>query len=267
MYDRHNRHISSFDAMRLIDGEMSPAEAALAQGHLDDCATCRAILEQTRQSLDELTRIATSYKASMLGHKAVSRLLESKLTGISSDLPKAAWHYTFFRKPVPYLRYALPVFAAAIFLGTISYSYRLHNSSQKMVVLLPDRKLTPGAARPVKISDLCSAADYNDDLDPAVDPPKQMTIFHEYGISPEDSKRDFQVDYLINPQLGGVNDVSNLWPQPYNSEWNAKAKDELERHLHQMVCERKIELADAQHDIAVNWIDAYKKYFHTSKPI
>ena len=75
------------------------------------------------------------------------------------------------------------------------------------------------------------------------------------------------MDYLINPQLGGVDDVRNLWPQPYSSEWNARAKDELERHLHQMVCDHKIELADAQREIAENWIDAYKKYFHTSKPI
>jgi hypothetical protein len=34
-----------------------------------------------------------------------------------------------------------------------------------------------------------------------------------------------------------------------------------------MVCEQKIELADVQREIAANWIDAYKKYFHTSKPI
>lgn len=267
MYDRHDRHISSFDAMRLIDCEMSSTEAALAQRHLDDCATCRTMLEQIRESLGELNRIATSYKAPILDHGAASNLLESKLTAISSELPKATWHDAIFRKTVPYLRYALPVVAAVIFLGTISYSYRLHISSQKVLVFLPDRKLTPGAVRSVKVSDLCSVPDDNDDLDPAVDPPRQMTVFHEYGISPEDSKRDFQVDYLINPQLGGVSDVRNLWPQPYSSEWNAKAKDELERHLHRMVCERKIELADAQRDIAANWIDAYKKYFHTSKPI
>jgi hypothetical protein len=34
-----------------------------------------------------------------------------------------------------------------------------------------------------------------------------------------------------------------------------------------MVCAREIDLATAQHDIAVDWIAAYRKYFRTSEPI
>jgi hypothetical protein len=33
-----------------------------------------------------------------------------------------------------------------------------------------------------------------------------------------------------------------------------------------MVCERKISLSEAQREIASNWIEAYKKYFHTEEP-
>jgi hypothetical protein len=36
------------------------------------------------------------------------------------------------------------------------------------------------------------------------------------GIADVPSK-DYQVDYLINPQLGGTDDIRNLWPQPYGT--------------------------------------------------
>ena len=59
---------------------------------------------------------------------------------------------------------------------------------------------------------------------------------------------------------------SNLWPQPYSSTWNARVKDQLEDHLHELVCQGKVQLVTAQSDIASNWIAAYKRYFNTDKP-
>ena len=73
--------------------------------------------------------------------------------------------------------------------------------------------------------------------------------------------------YLIDPDLGGSDDVRNLWPEPYSSTWNAHVKDALEDHLRELVCAEKISLAQAQHDISVDWISAYKKYFHTGTPL
>jgi hypothetical protein len=68
--------------------------------------------------------------------------------------------------------------------------------------------------------------------------------------------------------LGGVEEIHNLWPEPYTSPgWNAHMKDALEEHLHQLVCAGKLDLSTAQRDIATDWISAYKKYFHTDKPL
>jgi hypothetical protein len=68
--------------------------------------------------------------------------------------------------------------------------------------------------------------------------------------------------------LGGGDDIRNFWPQPYGAPvWNANVKDALEDHLHRMVCEGKLDLATAQHDISKNWITAYKKYLNTDKPL
>ncbi len=34
-----------------------------------------------------------------------------------------------------------------------------------------------------------------------------------------------------------------------------------------MVCAGEVDLATAQRDIATDWIAAYKKYFHTDRPL
>jgi len=68
--------------------------------------------------------------------------------------------------------------------------------------------------------------------------------------------------------LGGADDIRNLWPEPrYDTVWNSFVKDQLEDYLHHAVCGGKIGLPVAQHEIATNWIAAYKKYFHTDRPL
>jgi len=44
-------------------------------------------------------------------------------------------------------------------------------------------------------------------------------------------------------------------------------KDELEGLLPTLVCRGAVDLATAQREIAANWIAAYKKYFHTDRPV
>ena len=74
------------------------------------------------------------------------------------------------------------------------------------------------------------------------------------------------MDYLITPDLGGTESIRNLWPQPYSARWNARVKDQLETRLHQLVCEGKLDLATAQHDISSDWIGAYRKYVGGNAP-
>jgi hypothetical protein len=128
---------------------------------------------------------------------------------------------------------------------------------------LPRRTLTPGASRPVRFNDLCQRNDL--DNDPPVDPSLQQAVFREYGL-PSSSQNAYELDYLISPTLGGSVDIKNLWPQPYSATWNARMKDELEDHLHQLVCDQKVQLETAQHQLATDWIAAYKHYFNTDVP-
>jgi hypothetical protein len=129
----------------------------------------------------------------------------------------------------------------------------------------PIHALTPGATNPVELSALCSLND--DDLDPKVSAEKADAVFRAYGMD-EKAARAYQVDYLINPQLGGNDQIENLWPEPYHATvWNATAKDALETRLHKMVCDQQIDLGSAQRELATDWIAAYKKYFHTQRPV
>jgi hypothetical protein len=80
--------------------------------------------------------------------------------------------------------------------------------------------------------------------------------------------RCHEVDYLITPALGGGDDLRNLWPHSYSATiWNAAIRDARESHLRELVCGGNLDLAEAQREIAANWIVAYKKYFRTDVPL
>ena len=85
-------------------------------------------------------------------------------------------------------------------------------------------------------------------------------VYLEYGI-PTHKPGDYEVDHLISLELGGSNSVRNLWPQSFKSQpLNAHVKDEIENKLHEMICNGKISVSQAQQEIAHDWTAAYSKY-------
>jgi hypothetical protein len=72
---------------------------------------------------------------------------------------------------------------------------------------------------------------------------------------------DYEVDHLIPLDLGGSNDITNLWPQPRKAQdWTADKKDRLEHVLGHEVCEHKVPLEVAQQEISQDWTAAYTKH-------
>jgi len=136
-------------------------------------------------------------------------------------------------------------------------------SSQPSLAQSPNPRLTPGATLPVTQADICTAHRSATHL---VLASVGKHVFEEYGIRNPQPRR-YELDYLIDPALGGSDDARNLWPQPYTATWNAHVKDALEEHLRGLVCAGEITLAQAQSDISMDWISAYKKYFHTARPL
>jgi hypothetical protein len=73
--------------------------------------------------------------------------------------------------------------------------------------------------------------------------------------------KHFEEDHLIALSAGGApKDPRNLWPEPRISECGAEKKDQLEIVLYKMVCSQEITLAEAQHRMTTNWIDAWKQH-------
>jgi len=125
---------------------------------------------------------------------------------------------------------------------------------------VPNPALTPGVVDPAKTLDVICVPGYTSQ--PGVRNVTQATknaVFKEYNV---DSKADqFEIDHLISLELGGSNDIHNLWPEAYNTKpLNAHVKDVLENKLHALVCSHKADLAAVQHDIALDWRAAYVKY-------
>ncbi len=128
----------------------------------------------------------------------------------------------------------------------------------------PIAYLTPGATRPVTVADLCTTRRA---------PPRAITarvrqaVIRDYSMEHVPA-HDYELDYLITPELGGSDDRRNLWPERYSSDsWNARVKDELEELLPKLVCAGKLPLETAQRDMATDWIAAYKKYYNTDRPL
>jgi hypothetical protein len=91
-------------------------------------------------------------------------------------------------------------------------------------------------------------------------------VFEEYGLQGNHTgyckgNEGCEVDHLISLELGGSNDIKNLWPESYDQEtWGAHVKDQLENDLHRMMCMGNMSLKDAQDGISGDWIQFYKKY-------
>jgi hypothetical protein len=140
--------------------------------------------------------------------------------------------------------------------------------------ILPDPKLTPGATLDVPLSKLCvkgyasSVRNVPQSVKNAVYAEYHVTTTAGTSEGTETLGKEYEVDHLISLELGGSNDIKNLWPQSYTGEWNAHVKDALEDRLHALVCAANptITLEQAQKAISSNWIKEYKKVFGVTKP-
>ena len=124
---------------------------------------------------------------------------------------------------------------------------------------LPDPVLTPGAIRAVTMAQVCIKGSSGKARN--VPNSVKRQVYKAYGIV-NAAPGEYEVDHLISLELGGSNDIKNLWPQSYiTTPWNAHLKDKLETRLHALVCRGMLTLEEAQKAISSNWIAAYQKYF------
>ena len=84
-----------------------------------------------------------------------------------------------------------------------------------------------------------------------------------WGISGNPGR--IEEDHLISLELGGApKDSRNLWPEKGGIP---NPKDRLENLLRSLVCSAQLSLADAQAEIAGNWVRSYRNRFGEPPPI
>lgn len=115
-----------------------------------------------------------------------------------------------------------------------------------ILALLVNLHLTPGMARPLSKADICSTTWGKDVRHVTLSMKKQ--VFAAYGI-PWGQHSLYEVDHLIPRELGGADDVRNLWPELWP---DAHTKDHEENRLHRAVCAGTISLKSAQ-DEMIHW--------------
>lgn len=148
----------------------------------------------------------------------------------------------------------------------VAFALLLAASSHAFASDLPDPVLTPGAINPDVTQDNIQQTICMRGFTKRIRPPAYFTNklkkrqLRQYGYV-DTNPRHYEEDHLIALSIGGApDDARNLWPEPRMSEWNAEKKDRLEFVLYKMVCANEISLAEAQHAMATNWIEAWKRY-------
>ena len=126
---------------------------------------------------------------------------------------------------------------------------------------LPDSACTPGAIFPnATQQDICKSGYSRSVRNVPVSEKDQA--YAEYGIT-HHSTGQYEVDHLVSLELGGSNDIANLWPEAASPKPGFHEKDKVENYLHGQVCSGAIALPEAQKEIATNWLAVYNRMSQT----
>lgn len=251
-----------------VDGELPVDEAKKVQEHLTGCWTCRTRMQEIENTIADFIHLREAAVPQLPPADGPRALLKLRLAQLAESSRPTLWQRitpTGLQKHVwgPALGISVAVLIG-IFGVRVIHPDR-HLPREVEIRSVPDPRLTPGATLPLTRNDVCGG----DVVETAHVVPVSVAkkVFAAYGVD-KPEPRAYEVDYLITPALGGSDNIRNFWPQPYrNTLWNAHIKDALEDHLRELVCRGEVDLTTAQHEIAADWIGAYKKYFHTQVPL
>ena len=262
-------HVSDGELLLLADeGALSARRRSRALAHVAECPRCARRRAELAAATSEVGQVCRERSISMAPLHVARARLRSAMDVRPRRRPAAGW------SPLAAGALGAAAVLVAVILSWSAVDRRPSGLSSAppaadgaggaFGLWLPRPDLTPGSVRAVRVADICGDALAGG---PAVASQVPRQVFEAYGV---DYRRagDYELDFLITPELGGASDASNLWPQPYRSVvWNAYVKDELERHLRRLVCQGALDLATAQRELAGDWIAAYKRRFNTERPL
>jgi hypothetical protein len=122
---------------------------------------------------------------------------------------------------------------------------------------LPDSACTPGDIITSATKSVICKSGYARTVRNVPDSEKNQD-YAEYDIT-HHSTGQYEVDHLVSLELGGSNDISNLWPELASPTPGFHQKDLVENYLHNQVCSGAVSLQQAQIEIATNWLAVYNQ--------
>lgn len=144
---------------------------------------------------------------------------------------------------------------------TLAYGTQTKMTNCVANQILQDPACTPGAVLTTDKSVICISG-YTQTVRNVTTATKKK-VFKEYGI-PWSLHSNYEVDHLISLELGGSNDISNLWPESYDIKDGSRTKDVFENYLHREVCAGRLNLSVAQREVSGNWLAYYQQWKYPS---
>ena len=129
--------------------------------------------------------------------------------------------------------------------------------SPRAGIPFPNPVLTPGDVLTRDVPTICTVG-YTTTVRDVSDVIKEQ-VYDSYGLF-NHAPGAYEIDHLVSLELGGSNDVRNLWPEPYDDPNGARVKDVLENKMHDLVCAGRLDISEAQQEIATDWYGAYLLY-------
>ena len=162
-----------------------------------------------------------------------------------------------------------------LFFAALAASGQQAHYQRRGDALLPDDSATPGAVAITDTNTVCTTKWSKDER--AVTAAMKKNVYALYGTAAnqgvckqtkhltKDGKvvwKGCEVDHRVSREVGGADQIENLWPQPYlaSGKPGAYQKDKLENWLHQQVCvTHTMTLIEAQQALMGDWYSAYLK--------
>jgi hypothetical protein len=126
---------------------------------------------------------------------------------------------------------------------------------------LPDRRCSPGAFYSGLTTAVLCTSGFRTGTVRNVPQTEKFAVEREYGLPERLYGRTIEIDHIIPLELGGSNDIANLFPEPGSGVWSYHVKDRLENRLHDLVCGGRLSLAAARRAISANWEAEYRGVF------
>jgi len=150
-----------------------------------------------------------------------------------------------------------PTIGTTVTGGTPNFGAQTKTSGCQAQNGLPDSACTPGAILATGTKEAICKSGYAKSVRNVPESEKSQ-VYTEYGIT-RHAPGQYEVDHLVSLELGGSNEIANLWPELASPKPGFHEKDKVENYLHDQVCSGAISLQQAQSGIATNWLAVYNQ--------